>query len=267
MCVRCAFLIVVSRVCHASQCWCPLTYRPPGAWGLLGAIVPPGVGRGTVYPPCDASQATAGNGPLHPGFPGQTAGTTRQGVRVDLWMPGALGADRISAALCCAVPCHTAGQLCGPVICIGGMGTGAGTGTDRHGQKGGHTYRTRGISGLSITQLPCGQWFTAKGGRGASSAHGHAPALSPWRRTQGLSCLWECRACSAHAVRSFGCRRILGPYFWPFLTSFWFHTGFFFSFLCIWDVAHLNCHPFLPIFNHFYSFSIPHIEVSPPWGP
>ena len=45
-------------------------------------------------------------------------------------------------------------------------------------------------------------------------------------------------------------------------TSCWFHTGFFFSFLCIWDVAHLNCHPFLPIFNHFYPFSILHIEGS-----
>ena len=38
-------------------------------------------------------------------------------------------------------------------------------------------------------------------------------------------------------------------------------------FLCIWDVAHWKCHPFLPIFNHFYPFSIPHIELSPPWGP
>ena len=38
----------------------------------------------------------------------------------------------------------------------------------------------------------------------------------------------ECCACSAHAVRSFGCRQILGPYFWPLFTSFWFHTGFFF---------------------------------------
>ena len=72
---------------------------------------------------------------------------------------------------------------------------------------------------------------------------------------------------SAHAVRSFGCRPILGPYFWPLLTSFWFHTGFFFSFLCIWDVAHLNCHPLLPNVNHFYPFSIPHIELSLLWGP
>ena len=67
---------------------------------------------------------------------------------------------------------------------------------------------------------------------------------------------------AVHAVRSFGCRPILGPYFWSLLTNFWFHTGFFFSFLCIWDVAHLNCHPFLPSFNHFYPFSIPHIELS-----
>ena len=30
-----------------------------------------------------------------------------------------------------------------------------------------------------------------------------------------------------HAVRSFECRPILRPYFWPFLTSFWFHTRVF----------------------------------------
>ena len=30
-----------------------------------------------------------------------------------------------------------------------------------------------------------------------------------------------------------------------------------FRFLCIWDLAHLNGHPLLPIFNHFYPFSIP----------
>ena len=30
--------------------------------------------------------------------------------------------------------------------------------------------------------------------------------------------------------------------------------GFFFSFRCSWDVAYLNCHPFLPIFNHFNLF-------------
>ena len=72
---------------------------------------------------------------------------------------------------------------------------------------------------------------------------------------------------SAHAVRSFECRPILRPYFWPLLTSFWFHAGFFFSFLCIWNVAHLNCHPLLPNVNHFYPFSVPHIELSPLWGP
>ena len=27
---------------------------------------------------------------------------------------------------------------------------------------------------------------------------------------------------------------------------------------------YLNCHPFLPVFNHFYPFSIP--LVSAPWG-
>ena len=82
---------------------------------------------------------------------------------------------------------------------------------------------------------------------------------------KGMPCT-QC-ACIAHAVRSFGYRPILGPYFWPLLTSFWFHTGVFFSSLCIWDVAHLNCHPLLPNVNHFYPFSIPHIELSPLWGP
>ena len=33
---------------------------------------------------------------------------------------------------------------------------------------------------------------------------------------------------AVHAVRSFQCRQILGPYFWPLWTSFWFHTGFLF---------------------------------------
>ena len=89
------------------------------------------------------------------------------------------------------------------------------------------------------------------------------PALSMCRFHAVIYNLWECRARSAHTVRSFGCRQILGPYFWPLLTSFWFHTGVFFSSLDIWDVAHLNCHPFLPIFNQFYPFSIPHIELSP----
>ena len=56
---------------------------------------------------------------------------------------------------------------------------------------------------------------------------------------------------------------LLAP-FDKFLVPYWV---FFFSFLCIWDVAHLSCHPMLPIFNHFYPFSIPHIELSPLWGP
>ena len=50
----------------------------------------------------------------------------------------------------------------------------------------------------------------------------------------------------------------------PLFISFLFHTRFFFGFLCILDVAYLNCHPFLPVFNHFYPFSIP--LFSPPWG-
>ena len=84
-------------------------------------------------------------------------------------------------------------------------------------------------------------------------------------KSLGMPCT-QC-ACSAHTVRSFECRPILRPYFWPLLTSFWFHMGFFFSLQCIWDVAHLNCHPLSPNVNHFYPFFIPHIELSPLWGP
>ena len=39
--------------------------------------------------------------------------------------------------------------------------------------------------------------------------------------------LGDCHARTAHAMRSFECRLILKPYFWPLLTSFWFHTGVF----------------------------------------
>ena len=40
--------------------------------------------------------------------------------------------------------------------------------------------------------------------------------------------------------------------------------GFFFGFLCILEVAYLNCHPSLPVFNHFCLVFIP--LFSPPWG-
>ena len=43
----------------------------------------------------------------------------------------------------------------------------------------------------------------------------------------------------------------------PFHKFFVPYRGFFCSYLCILDVAYLNCHPFLPVFNHFYPFSIP----------
>ena len=46
--------------------------------------------------------------------------------------------------------------------------------------------------------------------------------------------------------------RLFAP-FDKFLVPYWI----FFSFLCIWDVAHLNCHQFLPIFNHFTHFPSP----------
>ena len=97
--------------------------------------------------------------------------------------------------------------------------------------------------------------------KGTSRGHMHTSSGA----SEGMPCT-QC-AHSAHEVRSFECRPILRPYFWPLFTSFWFHTGFFFSFLCIWDVAHLNCHPLLPNVNHFYPFSIPYIELSPLLGP
>ena len=45
---------------------------------------------------------------------------------------------------------------------------------------------------------------------------------------------------------------LLAP-FDKFLVPYWVFS----SFLCIQDVAHLNCHPFLRIFNHFYPFFTP----------
>ena len=42
----------------------------------------------------------------------------------------------------------------------------------------------------------------------------------------------------------------------PFHRFFVEYPDFFFSFLCILDVAYSNCHPFLPVFNHVYPFSI-----------
>ena len=58
------------------------------------------------------------------------------------------------------------------------------------------------------------------------------------------------------------------PTLGPFQQVFGSRLGFFLaSYVCIWDLARLNCHPFWPIFNHFYPFFIPHIEVSPLWGP
>ena len=81
---------------------------------------------------------------------------------------------------------------------------------------------------------------------------------------------FEARANAVHAVCT-QCKVLDGgkysdPTFGPLWQVFGSILGFFFSFLCIWDVAHLNCHPFLPIFNHFYPFFIPHIGLSPLWG-
>ena len=42
----------------------------------------------------------------------------------------------------------------------------------------------------------------------------------------------------------------------PFYKFFVQYPHFFKSFLCILDVAYLNCHPFLPVFNRIYPFSI-----------
>ena len=50
----------------------------------------------------------------------------------------------------------------------------------------------------------------------------------------------------------------------PFHKFFCSLPVFFFTFLCNLDVAYLNCHPFLPVFNHIYPFSIP--LFSPLWG-
>ena len=83
------------------------------------------------------------------------------------------------------------------------------------------------------------------------------PAALERHQAQG-----ECRARSAKFWMSANTRTLLAP-FDKFLVPYWF----FFSFLCIWDVAHLNCHPLLPIFNHFHPFSIPRFELSPLWGP
>ena len=77
------------------------------------------------------------------------------------------------------------------------------------------------------------------------------------------------RGNAMHAVRT-QCEVLnVGQYSHPtfgpfdqFLVPYW---GFF-SLLCSWDVAHLNCHPLLPNLNHFYPYSIPHIELSPLWG-
>ena len=84
----------------------------------------------------------------------------------------------------------------------------------------------------------------------------------------GMPCT-QC-ARSAHAVRMqcevLNVGQYSNPTFGPFdqfLVPYW---GFF-GLLCSWDVAHLNCHPLLPNVNHFYPFSIPHIELSPLWGP
>ena len=61
---------------------------------------------------------------------------------------------------------------------------------------------------------------------------------------QGNALLRECRARSAHAVQIFVWQQLFEPYFWPFFTSWLFHNRFFLRFLCIEDVAHLNCRPF-----------------------
>ena len=62
----------------------------------------------------------------------------------------------------------------------------------------------------------------------------------------------ECCARSAQFWMLANTRTLLLAPFDKFLVPYW---GFF-SFLCVWDVAHLNCHPFLAIFTictHFPS--------------
>ena len=46
----------------------------------------------------------------------------------------------------------------------------------------------------------------------------------------------------------------LNPSF-DLFTSLLFHHSSFLRFLCIEDVAHLNCHPFSPIFSYLNPFS------------
>ena len=84
----------------------------------------------------------------------------------------------------------------------------------------------------------------------------HEDSCKGWPSIGGMPCT-QCTR-SAHAVRSFECRQILRPYFWPLLTSFWFHQGFFEL------PMHLGCgtfelspfvaqfQPFLPIFHPPY---------------
>ena len=86
-----------------------------------------------------------------------------------------------------------------------------------------------------------------------------------WRGKQLFFWGMPCTKC-AHSAKfwmSANTRTLLFAPFDKFLVPY----GLFFSFLCIWDVAHLNCHPMLPIFNHFYPFSISHVEPSRLWGP
>ena len=64
--------------------------------------------------------------------------------------------------------------------------------------------------------------------------------------------------CKVWYVGKYSC-----PSFGPFPQVFPYQG--FLVFLCIGDGAYFNCHPFLPICNQFYPFSIPFF--SPPWGP
>ena len=97
--------------------------------------------------------------------------------------------------------------------------------------------------------------------RGSATPYAGAPCgakcnpYRPWGRSLGMPCM-QC-AHSAKFWMSANTRTLLLAPFDKFLVP---HLGCF-SFLCIWEVAPLNCHPLLPIFNHFYPFSIPHLEL------
>ena len=76
------------------------------------------------------------------------------------------------------------------------------------------------------------------------------------KQIEGLTCGSPTHPMGMPCTHKFWMSANTRTLFWPLLTSFVSTVGFSFSFLCIWDVAHLICHPFRPIstiFTHFPS--------------